>query len=223
MRIMMEESEQQRRELVAERERQENASPHQRRGVSAMRDEQKEDDWETKQEGYWICDRMGHTWFFCTHKKTGPGCARCGSTSHQLINCPQRPRKGTKPPGRRVERRRPSADHQVSMVATKVLGVEGAPQGARLLHYAVRMGKKEVHVLLDSGASVNCIDEEVLNKVGGVISRQAPGKLLYLDSREAEVVGIAEVETKGRGYKENVEFWVIKGLGVTALLGSPWL
>ena len=71
-----------------------------------------------------------------------------------------------KPPDWRGERRRPPVDHRVSMVATKVLGVEGAPQGARLLHYAVRMGKKEVRVLLDSGASVNCIDEEVLNKVG---------------------------------------------------------
>ena len=65
VRITTEESERQRRELMEERERQENPSSRQRRGVSAMRKEQKEDDWETEQEGCWVCDRMGHTWFFC--------------------------------------------------------------------------------------------------------------------------------------------------------------
>ena len=37
-----------------------------------------------------ICDKVGHGWFYCPQKKTGKGCFKCGSKEHQFSKCPQR-------------------------------------------------------------------------------------------------------------------------------------
>ena len=37
-----------------------------------------------------ICDKVGHGWFYCPQKKTGKGCFKCGSEGHQFSKCPQR-------------------------------------------------------------------------------------------------------------------------------------
>ena len=91
------------------------------------------------------------------------------------------------------------------------------------MFYAVKMRKEEVRVLLDSGAPVNCTDEKKLGEIGGTIAHEVPGRLWCANGQEVKVLGVAMVEVKGRGYKEEVEFWVIRNLGVGALLGSPWL
>jgi len=83
--------------------------------------------------------------------------------------------------------------------------------------------KWPTQALLDSGASVNCIDEALADRAGGVISRRARGVLLYPDKRKADVRGIADIEIRAKGYKEKVSFWVVRGLGVPMLLGEPWL
>ena len=77
--------------------------------------------------------------------------------------------------------------------------------------------------MIDSGASVNCVDEALVARAGGTIKLPVPGRLLYPDHREAEVLGTTEVLLKARGHTEKVEFWVIRGLGIEALLGDPWL
>ena len=81
----------------------------------------------------------------------------------------------------------------------------------------------DTKVLVDSGALVNCIDAEVLSMLGGEIKRLAPGKLYLADQRQAEVLGTTEVPIHGRGHQETATFWVIRGLGVEALLGESWL
>ena len=111
----------------------------------------------------------------------------------------------------------------IFVMETHVMGVEGAPEGSKLLYYPVAVRKFEVQALLDSGASVNCIDADLADRAGCVISRKALGVLLYPDKRRADVRGIADVEVRGKGYKEKVTFWVVKGLGVQMLLGEPWL
>ena len=111
----------------------------------------------------------------------------------------------------------------IFVMETHVMGVEGAPEGSKLLYYPVAVQKLEVQALLDSGASVNCIDADLADRAGYVISRKASGVLLYPDKRRADVRGIADVEVRGKGYKEKVTFWVVKGLGVQMLLGEPWL
>ena len=56
-----------------------------------------------------------------------------------------------------------------------------------------------MQALLDSGASVNCIDTDLANRVGGIISRKARGVLLYPDKRQADVRGITELEVRVKG------------------------
>ena len=83
--------------------------------------------------------------------------------------------------------------------------------------------RQATQALLDSGASVNCIDSDLADKAGGVISHKAKGVLLYLDKRQANVKGITQLEVRAKGYREKVTFWVVKGLGILMLLGEPWL
>ena len=85
------------------------------------------------------------------------------------------------------------------------------------------MGGQLTDVLVDSGASVNCIDEDLVARAGGRISEKAPGRLLFPDQREAQVQGLATIGVKGRGYQEEVAFWVVRGLGIPVLFGEPWL
>ena len=92
--------------------------------------------------------------------------------------------------------------------------------GSRLRFYPVKLDKKELKVLIDLGASVNCIDAEELNTMGGEIQRTVPGKLYFADRREADVLGTAQVQINSKGYQETATFWVVRGLGVTALLGE---
>ena len=111
----------------------------------------------------------------------------------------------------------------ISLRETHVMGVEGAPGGSRLLYYPVAIRRQATQALLDSGASVNCIDADLADKAGGVITHKARGVLLYPDKRHADVKGITQLEVRAKGYREKVTFWVVKGLGIPMLLGEPWL
>ena len=66
---------------------------------------------------------------------------------------------------------------------------------------------------------MNCIDAELADRAGGVITRKAKGVLLYPDKRQADVRGITELEVRAKGYREKLTFWVVKGLGIPMLLG----
>ena len=66
------------------------------------------------------------------------------------------------------------ASVSIFMMETQVMGVEGAPTGSRLLYYPVSVRKcRPPKRCLDSGASVNCIDAELADRAGGVITRKA--------------------------------------------------
>ena len=169
-----------------------------------------------------ICDRTGHGWFNCPFKKGGKGYFRCGSESHQFSKCPQR-RETTGTSGWDTSESGGEFASSIFMKETQVMGIEGAPAGSRLLYYPVTIHKQTTQALLDSGASVNCIDAELADRAGGVISRKAKGVLLYPDKRQADVKGITELEVRAKGYKEKISFWVVKGLGIPMLLGEPWL
>ena len=167
----------------------------------------------------WVCDKEGHTWFTCPNKRRGMGCARCGSTAHRLRRCPQR--------------------FQGSMTKSTMSGWgNGELLGflectfvsstmydrPRLLCYKIRVGRKNgVEAMIDSGASVNCMDEQLLKEIGSSISKPADGALRYADRRAARVLGVAEVAISRGGHYEKVSFWVIRGLGVGLLLGDAWL
>ena len=172
-----------------------------------------------------ICDRTGHGWFNCPLKKGGKGCFRCGSESHQFSKCPQR-RENTKTAywGQLdLNNNNDELASSIFMMETQVISVEGAPAGSKLLYYPVSVRKYATQALLDSGASVNCIDADLADRAGGVITRRAKGVLLYPDKRQADVKGITELEVRAKGYKERITFWVVKGLGIPMLLGEPWL
>ena len=94
----------------------------------------------------------------------------------------------------------------------------------RLLCYKVRVGRKNsVEAMIDSGASVNCMNKQLLKEIGGSISKPADGALRYADRRAARVLGVAEVAISWGGHYKKVSFWVIRGLGVGLLLGDAWL
>ena len=139
-------------------------------------------------------------------------CPRCGSATHRLYKCPQRLQKPSV-----------SKPQRVSLDAAQVMAIAKGPGGSRLLYHPIRVGSHQSDVLVDSGASVNCIDEDLLAKAGGKIAEEAPGRLLFPDQREAQVQGVARIGVKGRGYQEIVDFWVVKGLGIPVLFGEPWL
>ena len=154
----------------------------------------------------------------CVERKGGNGCAHCGSSAHRLRDCPQRNERDRKNSNQTTD-----SDLLAFKLETKVMEVAGAPAGARLLYYPLQIRHKRVKALLDSGASVNCIDAELVRQVGGILSRKLPGTLLYPDRRRAIVKGTTELEIRGPGYREKVIFWVVQGLGVSILLGAPWL
>ena len=160
-----------------------------------------------------VCDQKGHLWFRCEQRKRGSGCARCGSMTHRVVKCPQLP-KPTKVS---------AAPQQLSHLQALLLQVSGAPRTAQLLYFPVRIGKEWVEVMIDSGASVNCIDELQLAKVGGTVRSSCPGALYYPDRRQAVVRGTTTLAIEAKGFHDAVTFWVVRGLGVPVLLGEPWL
>ena len=58
------------------------------------------------------------------------------------------------------------------------MGIEGAPKGSRLLYYPVSVRKQAMQALLDSGASVNCIDADLANRAGGVNLQESKGRVV---------------------------------------------
>ena len=153
----------------------------------------------------------------CIERKNGSGCARCGSSAHRLRECPQQSDKDRK------FSIQTESDPLAFMLETKVMEIAGAPAGAKLLYYPLQIRQKRIRALLDSGASVNCIDAALVRLVSGCVSKKLPGTLLYLDRREAMVRGTTELEVRRLGYREKVTFWVVQGLGVSVLLGALWL
>ena len=94
----------------------------------------------------------------------------------------------------------------ISLKETHMIGVEGAPASSRLLYYPVVVRRQATQALLDSGASVNCIDSDLADKAGGVILHKAKDVLLYPDKRHADVKGITQLEVRAKGYCEKVTF-----------------
>ena len=86
------------------------------------------------------------------------------------------------------------------MMETYVIGVKRAPNDPKLLYYPVSVRKWPTQALLDSEASVNYIDETLVDKAGGAIKKQANGILLYPDKRRADIRRIAEIEVRAKGY-----------------------
>ena len=91
---------------------------------------------------------------------------------------------------------------KVALVATEVIGVTKEDWQPQLLYYRVRLGKEDVDILLDSGASVNYIDEALLERIGGVLHSHVPGSLRYADHRNAKVVGTTTVQLRTKGHVE---------------------
>ena len=119
-----------------------------------------------------ICDRAGHGWMHCPQKKGGRGCFRCSSEGYQFSRCPQRQESSgladwgdlNLPP------MEGGSYSSIFVMETHIMGVEGASEGSKLLYYPVAIWKFEVQALLDSGASVNCIDTDLADCAGCVIS-----------------------------------------------------
>ena len=164
-----------------------------------------------------MCDKEGHSWVTCSDRKGGSSCARCGSSAHYIKSYPQRSSE------RVNSHQTDDSDPLIYMIEIKVMEVAGAPTGAKLLYYPLQIRQARVKALLDSGASVNCIDADLVRSVDGCLAAKPPGNLLYPDKRKAIVKRTTELEVRGPGYREKVSFWVVQGLGVFVLLGAPWL
>ena len=183
--------------------------------VKGKEEEGKKKEREEDETALWclVCDKQGHLWFACDLRKRGAGCARCGSMTHRIAKCPQVPQ--------RLKTAR--VPQQVTMMRVRILQISGAPRTAQLLYFPVQLGRRWVEVMIDSGASVNCIDEQQLARVGGTLRPTCPGVLYYPDQRQATVKGTATLPIEAKGFRDRVTFWVVKGLGVSVLLGEPWL
>ena len=172
-----------------------------------------------------IYDRTGYGWFNCPLKKGGKGCFRCGSESYQFSKCPQRWENTKTAYWGQLDLNNNNDEpaSSIFMMETQVIGIKGALADSKLLYYFVSVRKHATQALLDSGASVNCIDADLADRAGGIITRRAKGVLLYPDKRQADIKGITELEVRAKGYKKRITFWVVKGLGIPMLLGEPWL
>ena len=67
------------------------------RNVAKWQNNSKRNGWRNKNYGddmdnrkCYVCDKEGHSWMTCYKRKSGNGCARCGSSAHRLRSCPQR-------------------------------------------------------------------------------------------------------------------------------------
>ena len=137
-------------------------------------------------ETCWVCDKTGYGWYYCPAKHKGQCYPRCGSSAHRLYTCPQRPNKAG------------AGEAKTVSVLQRVFASGGEEfSGSRLRFYPVKLDKKE---LIDSGASVNCIDAEELNTMGGEIQRTVLSKLYFADRREADVLGTAQVQINSKGH-----------------------
>ena len=188
-----------------------------------------------------ICDESGLGWMTCRRRQRGKGCARCGSTSHWLARCPQRQRlpfsqaeggivMGQQEVGNSSESN--TSDPWKSGGSTKEgviynLGVSlpyemWGLQRTQLLTYLVKVHRRNVKAMLDSGATVNVIAERVLREVGGVM-KPAAERVKFADGRLIRAEGVAEVSLTSRGHTEVVPCLVLRELDTDMLLGRPWL
>ena len=134
-------------------------------------------------------------------RRGGNRCARCGSATHRLRDCPQRASSD-----RKASTQTDKSNPLAFLIETKVIEVMGTPAGAKLLYYPLQIRQKKIRALLDSGASVNCIDEALVRHVRGCLSRKLPGTLLYPDRWKALVRSTTELEVRGPGYREKLFF-----------------
>ena len=144
---------------------------------------------------YYVCDKEGHSWMTCAKKRRGNGCARYGLAAHRLRDCLQRTNGD-----RKNSTQTDKSDPLAFMIETKLMEVAGALAGAKLLYYPLQIRQKRIRALLDSGASVNCIDKALVRHVSRCLSRKLPGTFLYLDRRKTLVRGTTELEVRGPGY-----------------------
>ena len=101
------------------------------------------------------------------------------------------------------------------------LEVEGVPW-AQILEYGVVINRKLVKVMLDSGASVNAIAAEVVDRVGGVIT-PARERVRFADQRVIHAEGLTQLEMRHRGHVSKVTCLIVLRLGSEVILGRPWL
>lgn len=99
--------------------------------------------------------------------------------------------------------------------------VQGLPK-AQLLTYPVRVGKRTVNAMLDSGATVNAMSAELLQAIGGTL-QPARERIRYANGQTSDPEGVAEVTLQAKGHSSQVRCVVIEGLGSGLLLGRPWL
>ena len=155
----------------------------------------------------------------CSERRGGNGCARCGSAVHRLKDCPQRTNNDQK-----ASTQTDKSDPLAFMIETKVMEVTWVllqAQSCCTIFY--RSGKRRSERCWILGRLSTAPDEALVRHVGGCLSRKLPGMLLYPDRRKALVRGTTELEVRGPGYREKLSFWVVQGLGVSILLGAPWL
>ena len=119
--------------------------------------------------------------FTAPRRKQGEGVSSVVREGHQFSKCPQRTTTaalgGWDMTGFEGSEGRTSS---VFMMETYIMGVRETQQDPKLFYYPVTVRRWPTQALLDSGASVNCIDEALADKAGRVITHRARGVLLYL-------------------------------------------
>ena len=186
-----------------------------------------------------VCDGFGHGWMTCSKRKSGKGCARCGSTAHLILNCPLRRKMGGKNGmgnqdegkwkgvkdtgwGGTCSENKDDDDLLVCNLGVSLpCSVSGLPR-TQLLTYEVRVGKDLGEVMLDSGATVNAISQYTARRIGEPL-RPSCEKVRFADGREGEVKGEATIRIDSKGHAEKVTGVVLPGMTSDILLGRPWL
>ena len=76
--------------------------------------------------------------------------------------------------------------------------------------------------MLDSGATVNAISADLLQKIGGTLN-PTQERVRYANGQVGTPDRVAEIELRARGHMSRLQCLVINGLGSELLLGRPWL
>ena len=138
-------------------------------------------------------------------------CPLCNSTGHTADNCPYRKPKQNK-------RRPPKSTHDDTSVA-QINAIGDNWDG--LIHSEGHNGQNVFDVVLDCGATINCVNKEILNKLEGTM--KPASKTIRVLRNVQEVKQCIEMKLRIGQKEDTITAYVVEGIPGEILIGNPFL
>ena len=177
------------------------------------------------------CNQVGHRASDCPSKQksnlNSMRCYGCNQQGHKISDCPKRSDRG--PPYRKRNRGQNHKKSNFNAMMKEmgdlfdITGEEDTLEEKPMLSYAyAKIRGKIVKVLIDSGASFNCISVKLANDLGIKELRpiKNPPKIVLPDGSKIVAIGSVSMGVGFTRHLEEVKFLVINDLSQDCILGQ---